>query len=168
LRKAASTKAGVIEPFFPHSQFSPRKNGWQVVVKFNRAIKLNIQPIFRGELLCSHSFGGGGGSYYITMTINVDGFTSQVACTWMIQIFDFEWAFPKAKNRASNGTLYDTPPRFVKWVPLKNSNRCPCFVFYMYYVMASEKFCSWVSVCPSPDGFQMIPLERVEGFSTFV
>ena len=24
---------------------------------------------------------------------------------------DFEWAFPKAKNRASNGTLYDTPPR---------------------------------------------------------
>jgi hypothetical protein len=21
---------------------------------------------------------------------------------------DFEWAFPKAKNRASNGTLYDT------------------------------------------------------------
>jgi hypothetical protein len=25
---------------------------------------------------------------------------------------DFEWGFPKAKNRASNGTLYDTPPRF--------------------------------------------------------
>ena len=46
-------------------------------------------------------------------TISVDGFTSQVACTWMIQIFDFEWAFPKAKNRASNGTLYDTPPRFA-------------------------------------------------------
>jgi hypothetical protein len=33
---------------------------------------------------------------------------------------DFEWGFPKAKNGASNGTLYDTPPRF--------------------YVMASEKF----------------------------
>lgn len=26
---------------------------------------------------------------------------------------DFEWGFPKAKNRASNGTLYDTPPRFA-------------------------------------------------------
>jgi hypothetical protein len=26
---------------------------------------------------------------------------------------DFEWGFPKAKNRPSNGTLYDTPPRFA-------------------------------------------------------
>ena len=26
---------------------------------------------------------------------------------------DFEWGFPKAKNRASNGTLYDTPTRFA-------------------------------------------------------
>jgi hypothetical protein len=62
----------VIEPFFPHSQFihvqatwlvNPstlivdQKWHWQVAVKFNRAIKLNIQAIFRGGLLCSHSFG---------------------------------------------------------------------------------------------------------------
>ena len=38
---------------------------WQVVVKFNRATKLNIQAIFRGGLLCSHSFGGK--SYYIAI-----------------------------------------------------------------------------------------------------
>jgi hypothetical protein len=49
-----------------------------VVVKFNRATKLNIQAIFRGGLLCSHSFGGksyyiailpwgGGGSHYIAI-----------------------------------------------------------------------------------------------------
>ena len=48
-----------------------------MVVKFNRAIKLNIQAIFRGGLLCSHSFGGksyyiailpgGGGSHYIAI-----------------------------------------------------------------------------------------------------
>jgi hypothetical protein len=38
---------------------------WQVVVTFNRATKLNIQAMFRGGLLCSHSFGGK--SYYIAI-----------------------------------------------------------------------------------------------------
>jgi hypothetical protein len=38
---------------------------WEVVVKFNRATKLNIQAIFRGGLLCSHSFGVK--SYYIAI-----------------------------------------------------------------------------------------------------
>jgi hypothetical protein len=28
---------------------------------------------------------------------------------------DFEWAFPKAKNRASNGTLYDTNFPLVRY-----------------------------------------------------
>jgi hypothetical protein len=26
---------------------------------------------------------------------------------------DFEWGFPKAKIRASNGIVYDTPPPFA-------------------------------------------------------
>ena len=45
----------------PSTLIVDQKWHWQVVVKFNRAIKLNIQAIFRGGLLCSHSFGGGGG-----------------------------------------------------------------------------------------------------------
>ena len=53
-------------------------------------------------------------------TISVDGSTSQVACTWMIQMT--EWGFPKAKNRASNGTLYDTPPRFAYFQPWNGHN----------------------------------------------
>ena len=39
----------------------------QVVVKFNRTTKLNIQAIFRGGLLCSHSSGRGGEFHYIAI-----------------------------------------------------------------------------------------------------
>jgi hypothetical protein len=38
---------------------------------------------------------------------------------------DFEWGFPKAKNMASNGTLYDTPPRLetaITFEPIIRSN----------------------------------------------
>jgi hypothetical protein len=45
-------------------------------------------------------------------SISGDVFTSQVACTWMIQM-TLNGLSQKQKNRASNGTLYDTPPRFA-------------------------------------------------------
>ena len=60
----------------PSTLIVDQKWHWQVVVKLNRAIKLNIQAIFRGGLLCSHSFGGeillyshssGGKSHYIAI-----------------------------------------------------------------------------------------------------
>ena len=49
----------------PSTLIVDQKWHWQVVVKFNRATKLNIQAIFRGGLLCSNSFGGK--SYYIAI-----------------------------------------------------------------------------------------------------
>ena len=49
----------------PSTLIVDQKWHWQVVVKFNRATKLNKQAIFRGGLLCSHSFGGK--SYYIAI-----------------------------------------------------------------------------------------------------
>ena len=42
----------------PSTLIVDQKWHWHVVVKFNRATKLNIQAIFRGGLLCSHSLGG--------------------------------------------------------------------------------------------------------------
>ena len=50
---------------YPSTLIVDQKWHWQVVVQFNRATKLNIQAIFRGGLLCSHSFGGK--SYYIAI-----------------------------------------------------------------------------------------------------
>ena len=75
------------------TQQSPSENG------------LNIQ------LNCSVKF-----YYHFPVPLLVD-----YQCRWVYQPSslymddpnDFEWAFPKAKNRASNGTLYDTPPRFA-------------------------------------------------------
>ena len=51
----------------PSTLIVDQKWHWQVVVKFNRATKLNIQAMFRGGLLCSHSFGGK--SYYIAILL---------------------------------------------------------------------------------------------------
>ena len=49
----------------PSTLIVDQKWHWQVVVKLNRATKLNIQAIFRGGLLCSHSFWEK--SYYIAI-----------------------------------------------------------------------------------------------------
>jgi hypothetical protein len=39
---------------------------------------------------------------------------------------DFEWAFPKAKNRASNGTLYDTH-HVLHIFSLRRGSHCEIF-----------------------------------------
>ena len=46
---------------------------------------------------------------------------------------DFEWGFPKAKYRASNGTLYDTPPRFTSNWSAKCGSKWPTFVWMLSY-----------------------------------
>jgi hypothetical protein len=65
-------------------------------------------------------------------TISVDGFTSQINCTWMIQM-TLNGVSQKQKNRASDGTLYVTPPRFASNWSAKCGSKWPTFVWTLIY-----------------------------------
>ena len=135
----------VIEPFSPHSQFSPtekwlysrispRKIGY--IVEFppeewlysrisppkewlhsspplNMAWIFNLVALLNVTTTCQ---------CHLWSTISVDGFTSQVACTWMIQMTS-----NGVSQKPKIGTLYDTPPRFASNWSAKCGSKWPPF-----------------------------------------
>ena len=46
---------------------------------------------------------------------------------------NFEWGFPKTKNRASNRTLYDTSSRFASNCSVKCGSKCLTFAWTLTY-----------------------------------